>query len=473
MVFSSVNFLFAFLPALLVCYFAVPRRCRAIRNGVLLIFSLAFYACGGPKLLGLMLASIVVNYCGGRLSAPGKKCRKTCMVLTVVVNLGLLGYYKYANFFMENLFLLGLPVAIPNITLPIGVSFFTFQGMSYALDVYRGNAEAEKNPFRVALYIALFPQLVAGPIVRYTTVAGEIADRRESLSESGSGAVRFCQGLAKKMLLANALGQIADAAFGAGTLLTTSMAWLGAMAYTGQIYFDFSGYSDMAIGLGRVFGFHFLENFNYPYVSRSATEFWRRWHISLSTWFRDYVYIPLGGNRCGRRRQVRNILTVWLLTGMWHGAAWNFILWGLYYGLLLLGEKFLWGGILEKAPGVLRHLYALLLIVLGWTLFRSESLAGVGAMVAALFGSAPAGLWSGETLYYLSEFRWELLLAIPASLPVGVWVRGALERRERGGSRPASAALILGPRVLALGLFGLSVLSLLGSSFNPFIYFRF
>jgi alginate O-acetyltransferase complex protein AlgI len=251
------------------------------------------------------------------------------------------------------------------------------------------------------------------------------------------------------------------------------MAWLGAIAYTGQIYFDFSGYSDMAIGLGRVFGFHFLENFNYPYISRSATEFWRRWHISLSTWFRDYVYIPLGGNRCGRRKQVRNILVVWMLTGMWHGAAWNFILWGLYYGLLLLGEKFLWGGALERAPVALRHLYALLLIILGWTLFRSESLAGVGAMTAALFGSAPAGLWSGETLYYLSEFRWELLAAVPASLPIGVWVKGTLERRERDGSRPASAVLILGPRVLALGLFGLSVLSLLGSSFNPFIYFRF
>ena len=473
MVFSSMIFLFAFLPALLLCYFIIPRRLRGVRNAVLLAFSLGFYAWGGPKLLGLMLVSIAVNYAGGLLCRPGQRRRKLFMILTVAVNLGLLGYFKYAGFFLENLALLGLPIQVPNIILPIGISFFTFQGMSYALDVYRGEAAAEKSPLRVALYIALFPQLVAGPIVRYTTVAAEIADRRESAAECGGGAVRFCFGLAKKMLLANALGQIADAAFGAGDVLTTSMAWLGAIAYTGQIYFDFSGYSDMAIGLGQVFGFHFLENFNYPYVSKSITEFWRRWHISLSTWFRDYVYIPLGGNRCNVGKQVRNIAAVWLLTGMWHGAAWNFILWGGYYGALLLGEKFLWGRALEKAPGALRRFYALLLIVLGWTLFRAESLAAVGQMFAAMFGAAPAGLWSGETAYYLSEFRWELLVGVIAALPVKNRLEAALGRWEAHGSRLAAGTLAVAPRVLALGLFALSLVTLLSSSFNPFIYFRF
>ncbi len=473
MVFSSMIFLFAFLPALLVCYFLLPGRLRSVRNGVLLVFSLAFYAWGGPKLLWLMLASIAVNYCGGLLCAPGRTHRKLAVGAVVVANLLLLGYFKYTNFLFENLQFLGLPVTVPGVVLPIGISFFTFQGMSYVLDVYRGDAQREKNPLRVALYVALFPQLVAGPIVRYTTVAGEIRSRNESISEAGAGAVRFCFGLAKKMLLANALGQIADAAFSAGSLLTTSMAWLGALAYTGQIYFDFSGYSDMAIGLGRIFGFHFLENFNYPYVSRSATEFWRRWHISLSTWFRDYVYIPLGGSRCSRWKQVRNILIVWMLTGMWHGAAWNFILWGLYYALLLLGERYVWGEFMERLPAPIRHLYAMTAVVLGWVLFRAESLGTVGTMAAALFGAAPGGLWSGETVYYLSEFRWELLVAIPAALPMKIWLENVLKRRTANGSTAASAALVLLPRALALGLFALSFLQLLSSSFNPFIYFRF
>ena len=473
MVFSSMVFLFAFLPALLVCYFALPKKARGLRNGVLLIFSLAFYSWGGPKLLGLMAASIAMNYCGGLLTAPEKRGRKAYMVLTVALNLALLGYFKYAGFFMENLALLGLPVSVPQIVLPIGISFFTFQGMSYVLDVYCGNAGPEKNPLRVALYISLFPQLVAGPIVRYTTIADEIVRRNETLDEAAAGAVRFCFGLAKKMLLANALGQVADAAFAAGTLLTTSMAWLGAVAYTLQLYFDFSGYSDMAIGLGWMFGFHFLENFNYPYISRSATEFWRRWHISLSTWFRDYVYIPLGGNRCGTKRQIRNIAVVWLLTGLWHGAAWNFVLWGMYYGLLLLGEKFLWGKRLEQLPAALRHLYALLIITVGWVLFRAESLTQVISYVAAMFGAAPGGMTSGQTIYYLLEFRWELLLAIPAALPIKNWLNRALTRQQAHGSRLADATLVLAPKLMALGLFALSVVTLMSSSFNPFIYFRF
>ncbi len=474
MVFSSMTFLFGFLPVLLAFYFLLPQRFRRGRNGVLLVFSLLFYAWGGLRLLGLMAVSIAVNYCGGLLAAPGRRFRRWAMWGAVAVNLALLGWFKYAGFLAENLVLLGLPVEPPEVTLPIGISFFTFQGMSYVLDVYRGEAPAERSPLRVALYIALFPQLVAGPIVRYTTVAGEIASRRETAGDAADGGVRFCVGLAKKMLLANALGQVADAAFRSRTVLSTAMAWLGALAYTGQIYFDFSGYSDMAIGLGRVFGFHFLENFNYPYLSRSATEFWRRWHISLSSWFRDYVYIPLGGSRCGPARQAGNILAVWLLTGLWHGAAWNFLLWGLYYAALLLGERFLWGRALERAPAALRHGYALFFIVVGWVLFRAESLADVSLMLRALFGiSAPGGLGSGEALYYFKEFRWELLLAVPAALPLKGLLERRLNRRAREGSRPAAALLAWGPPALALALLALSAVKLVSSTFNPFIYFRF
>ena len=301
MVFSSVSFLVFFLPCLLVLYFTVPRRYRGARNFILLAFSLAFYACGGPKFLLLMLLSIVINYCCGLLAGPKHRpaVRKAGVTLAAVLGLGLLGWFKYAGFFGEMLHALMPFIPVPQVTLPIGISFFTFQGLSYVIDVFRDDAAVQRNPLKLALYISFFPQLVAGPIVRYTTVADEIDERHESVSEFSAGAVRFLFGLAKKMLLANAVAQIADAAFSAVSP-SVALAWLGAVAYTFQIYFDFSAYSDMAIGLGRMFGFHFLENFNYPYVSRSVTEFWRRWHISLSTWFRDYVYIPLGGNRCFR-----------------------------------------------------------------------------------------------------------------------------------------------------------------------------
>ncbi len=472
MVFSSISFLFVFLPLLLVLYFVIPARLRGGRNAVLLAFSLFFYGYGGPRFLLLMLASITINYVGGLLAADTQSRRRLWTVLVVCANLALLGWFKYAGFLAENLARVWTGLPVPQVTLPIGISFFTFQGLSYVLDVYRGDAKVERNPFRVALYISLFPQLVAGPIVRYTTVAGEIVQRRESLEEFSAGAVRFLFGLGKKMLLANQLGLLADQVYGTTPAnLTTALAWLGALAYTGQIYFDFSAYSDMAIGLGRMFGFHFLENFNYPYISKSVTEFWRRWHISLSTWFRDYVYIPLGGNRCARWKHVRNILIVWALTGFWHGAAWNFLCWGLYYAVLLLGEKFLWGRALEKAPAPLRHGYAMLFVVLGWVLFRAESLTYAAQFVSALFGGAAGGLTDGRTVYYLLQFRWELLLAIPAALPCKVWLQAALERRA---DRPwAEFLLTWAPKGLALGLFAFSFLKLVSSSFNPFIYFRF
>ena len=370
MVFSSVSFLVFFLPCLLVLYFMVPRRYRGARNFILLAFSLAFYACGGPKFLLLMLLSIVINYCCGLLAGSKHRptARKAGVTLAAVLGLGLLGWFKYAGFFGEMLHALMPFIPVPQVTLPIGISFFTFQGLSYVIDVFRDAAAVQRNPLKLALYISFFPQLVAGPIVRYTTVADEIDERHESVSEFSAGAVRFLFGLAKKMLLANAVAQIADAAFSAVSP-SVALAWLGAVAYTFQIYFDFSAYSDMAIGLGRMLGFRFLENFNYPFLADSITDFWRRWHISMGTWFRDYVYIPLGGNKGGLAKQLRNIAIVWLLTGFWHGASWNFVLWGVYFGVLLVAEKLFLLRWLKKLPNPLRHIYALVLVTMSWTFF--------------------------------------------------------------------------------------------------------
>ena len=461
MVFSSYTFLFYFLPPLLILYYLIPRRSLGGRNLVLLAFSLFFYFAGGPRHLPLMLLSIAINYVGGLLCA---KRRRWALVLTMAVNLGLLGWFKYAGFVGENLRALGLPLSVPEVVLPIGISFFTFQGMSYVIDVYRGDTPPAKNPLQVALYIALFPQLVAGPIVRYTTVAEELVSRRETFDDFAAGALRFSFGLAKKMLLANNLSLMADEAFSTAPI-GAAAAWLGAIAYTGQIYFDFSGYSDMAIGLGRMFGFHFEENFNYPYLSKSVTEFWRRWHMSLSGWFRDYVYIPLGGSRAGTAKQVRNILLVWTLTGLWHGAAWNFLLWGLYFGVLLLGEKFWWGKALERAPSPLRHLYAMVIVVLGWVLFRCEGLSAVGSYLGAMLGLSGGG-W-GQALYFLRQYGVFLAVGVVASLPVKDALRAALQRRK------AERTIQWGSALAGLALLGLSFLQLISSTANPFIYYRF
>ncbi len=459
MVFSSYIFLFLFFTTLLALYFLLPARFREGRNLVLLLFSLFFYFCGGPKYLSLMLFSIAVNYLSGLL-VQGK--RRWALLFGMVANLALLGWFKYAVFFAENLKALGIPLTIPHVVLPVGISFFTFQGMSYVIDVYRGEAVPEKNPLRLALYISLFPQLVAGPIVRYTTVAEELRCRRESFDEFAAGAMRFCFGFAKKMLLANNLGLMADTAFSASSL-SAPAAWLGALAYTGQIYFDFSGYSDMAIGLGRIFGFHFEENFNYPYIARSITEFWRRWHMSLSGWFKDYVYIPLGGSRCSRAKQIRNIFVVWLLTGFWHGAAWNFILWGLWFALLLLGERYVWKNVLAKLPRALQHGYAMLLVLFSWVLFRCESLGAVGRYLSAMFGFG--GGDQGLAIYFIKQYGVYLMIGIVASLPIKDALEKKLQHRE--------GLLAWGSALLALLLLALSFLQLISSTFNPFIYYRF
>ena len=358
---------------------------------------------------------------------------------------------------------------VPQIVLPIGISFFTFQGLSYVIDVYRGDARCQKNPLYVALYVALFPQLVAGPIVRYTTVEEEIVQRNESLEEFSQGVVRFLFGLGKKMLLANAMGEIADGVFAQSPeTMALSLAWVGAAAYTFQIYFDFSAYSDMAIGLGRMFGFHFLENFNYPYISKSIAEFWRRWHISLATWFRDYVYIPLGGSRCSMGRNIRNMAVVWLLTGLWHGAAWTYVTWGGMMLVLLAGEKYCWGRGLSRLPGPVQHLYTIVLVMFSMVMFRSS---GIGYGLS--YFQSMAGLGGrpdGQAVYYLLEYWPEWIACVLASLPVKVWAQRSLERRE--GLLPA-LTLEWGPKLAALGLLGLSYTKLATGSFNPFIYFQF
>lgn len=472
MVFSSLEFLLGFLPCLLVIYFIIPAKVRWLRNLVLLAFSLFFYQWGAHQLVLLMVASILVNYLGGLMAGrrDHPASAKFGVWFAAVLGLGLLGWFKYAGFLAQTICDLGFAIPVPHITLPIGISFFTFQGLSYVIDVYRGDAPTQKNPLDVALYVALFPQLVAGPIVRYTTVMEDITHRRETLDEFAAGVTRFCFGLAKKMVIANAMGQIADGVFNqTAANLDPGLAWVGALAYTFQIYFDFSAYSDMAIGLGRMFGFHFLENFNYPYISKSVTEFWRRWHISLSTWFRDYVYIPLGGNRCVKWKHVRNITVVWLLTGLWHGAAWTFILWGVWFCLLLLGEKFLWGGVLNKTPALVRHGYTMLAVVISWVLFRSVDLPQAWAYLGAMFGQTTGLAQDGQAAYYLLEYWPEWLLAIVASMPVKGWLQ---EKLKQGGNL-GQTILIWAPKGLALGLLGLSYLKLVTSSFNPFIYFQF
>ena len=404
MVFSSLPFLFFYLPVVLLIYKLTPLK---LRNLFLLLASLFFYGWGEPVYILIMFLSTAVDYTHGMLverwRSDDRKAR-LAVASSVFFNLAILVFFKYWDFIAGNVnALTGLNLPIFGIPLPIGISFYTFQTMSYTIDVYRQSAPVQRNVITFGAYVTLFPQLIAGPIIQYKTVAEQLVSRTENLEKFVSGVRRFTVGLAKKVLLANAIGELWDQAL-ASQSLTVAGAWLGLAAYAFQIYFDFSGYSDMAIGLGRMFGFHFEENFNYPYLSKSVTEFWRRWHMSLSGWFRDYVYIPLGGSRAGTAKQVRNILLVWTLTGLWHGAAWNFLLWGLYFGVLLLGEKFWWGKALERAPSPLRHLYAMVIVVLGWVLFRCEGLSAVGSYLGAMFGLS-GGAGEREGTFVEAEVR--------------------------------------------------------------------
>ncbi|MEG2570064.1 MAG: MBOAT family O-acyltransferase [Clostridia bacterium] len=466
MVFSSVGFLFFFLPATLLAYFAVPKRFRAARNVVLLLASLAFYAYGEFKFTLLLIGSILLNYAFGLLIARTVRAARAALILGIIANLGILIYFKYSGFLVENLnALTGAAFAIPKIMLPLGVSFFTFQGLSYIFDIYSKRAQAQINPLNVALYIAMFPKLVLGPIVRFSDIQNEIVNRRECRTDIASGTYRFIFGLGKKVILSNTIAGVANTVFAmAPADMSVALAWIGAIAYMLQIYFDFSGYSDMAIGLGRIFGFHFAENFNFPYIARSITDFWRRWHISLSSWFRDYVYIPLGGNRVGQARLVVNILVVWLLTGIWHGAAWNFIVWGLYFGVLLLIEKFFLLKHISRAPRVIQHIYALILVLVGWVLFRAPDIGYALSYVKAMAGFGAAGLWDAQCVYMLVQYGLVFAIGIIFAMPVSRAIGDKLRNR---------ALFYHGRNVCAAVLLVLSVIYMVNSSFNAFIYFRF
>ncbi|WP_372632786.1 MBOAT family protein [Cohnella sp.] len=467
MVFSSLLFLFLFLPVVLLLYYCSPWR---IRNLVLFLTSLVFYAWGEPVYIVLMLVSTLTDYGFGRLlDGPklGPAKRKAVVAASIAVNLALLSYFKYADFLIGNLNgWLGTDIPLTELALPIGISFYTFQSMSYIVDIYRGTAKAQRNWIDFATFVALFPQLVAGPIVHYKAVSEQLRSRKVDAAMFAEGVRRFVTGLAKKVLLANNIGLLwhTISAADAGTLPVMT-AWLGIIAFAFQIYFDFSGYSDMAIGLGLMFGFRFNENFNKPYAAQSITDFWRRWHISLSTWFRDYVYIPLGGNRKGPSNQLRNILIVWTLTGIWHGASWNFLLWGLYFGVILIFEKWIGLSLLERSPRWVRHLYAALLILVGWVLFAFEDLPEVGRYLAAMFGLAGQPLWNGETMYF--AYTNAILLAV---LTVAALPYGKLRRLAADGLGGTGDAL----RMVGCGaLFLLSVSYLVDATFNPFLYFRF
>ena len=466
MVFSSLEFLSLFLPAVFALYFLCPVR---FRNGLLLIASLFFYAWGEPLYVTVMLASITLNYVLGLLlgKAQSPGARKGVLAAGVSLNLLLLGVFKYGNFAIENVNgIFGTAIPALKLSLPIGISFFTFQAMSYVIDVYRGKAAVQKNPFSFGLYISLFPQLIAGPIVRYSTVEAEINHRTSDFASAARGIRRFVSGLAKKVILANGVGAIFTSLLANGAALPALPAWIAALSYAFQIYFDFSGYSDMAIGLGLIFGFHFEENFNYPYVSKSITEFWNRWHISLSTWFKEYLYIPLGGNRKGKLKQVRNIFIVWLLTGLWHGAAWNFILWGVYYGCLLLLEKFVLGKALKKLPAALQHVYALVIVLFGWVLFAFDDVKRLPAFFGSMFGAN--GLLAADTPYFLLKNALFFVLCAAACLPVWKSLGEKWQAKHESGK-----AFFAAETLWYVLLFLLSVASLVEGSYNPFIYFRF
>lgn len=461
MVFSSILFLFYFLPATLLLYFIVPKR---LKNTVLFLVSLVFYAWGEPVYIVIMLFSTVFDYVNGLLLQRfdnSEKKRKAVVIVAVVGNLLILSFFKYSDFLIQNLNQIAhLNLPLLNLALPIGISFYTFQTMSYTIDVYRRQAPVQKNIISFGAYVTMFPQLIAGPIVRYGTIAEQLVSRNENYDKFSEGLVRFCAGLGKKVLLANNIGFLWDSVK-ALPELSAMTAWLGIIAFAFQIYFDFSGYSDMAIGLGKMFGFEFMENFNYPYISKSITEFWRRWHISLGTWFREYVYIPLGGNRVNLSRMYLNLLIVWFLTGLWHGASWNFAIWGLYYGVVLILEKTFLLKLLEKLPKAVQHVYTLVLVLIGWVFFSFENMGEGMAYLKAMFGAN--GFMDTHFLYYLTSYLPVLVVLVIACLP---------KPRELIQKYCSGKAYIIIP-ILAVIVFIVSTAYLVDSTYNPFLYFRF
>ncbi|MCR4905517.1 MAG: MBOAT family protein [Clostridiales bacterium] len=479
MLFSSLIFVSLFFPLFFALYYLLPKR--SLKNALLLVFSLFFYAWGRVVYLPLILAASLIGWGGGlaigRFREKNRNgCAKASLIVSLVLLLGLLGVFKYAGFFVENLNLLAhLELPVPEIVLPIGISFYTFQILSYVADVYRGDVAAQKNLGLVMVYLCAFPQLIAGPVVRYKTVEEELTGREVTRDDVYAGLRRFVTGLGKKVLIANVAAVAADGIFGyEPSSCGTVAAWIGALAYTIQIYFDFSGYSDMAIGMGRMMGFHYLENFNDPYTAVSVTDFWRRWHISMSSFFRDYVYIPLGGNRVSKPRWVFNIAVVWMLTGLWHGAAWTFVLWGVYYGVFLVLERLLWGKKIAGIP-VLNRLYTLLIVVIGWVIFRSESLTYAFGMLRAMFGGY--GLGSGTVTWGMILERSGVNVLFILAMIAGIVLSTGIGRRlaERREQLPVNRRTVweTAACVLSAIVFVLSVVSIASGSYNPFIYFQF
>lgn len=464
MVFSSLVFLFAYLPITLLIYYLVPRQGR---NIFLFIINLVFYGWGEPKLVLLMVFNIFFNYMGGWLVDKYRqdaKKKKLFLILTCILDIGILAVFKYTGMITETLNLLPfLNIPTLEISLPIGISFYTFQTMSYVIDVYRDDAPVSKNFINFGTYVALFPQLIAGPIVRYKDVAYQLTHRRETLDQFTTGVKLFMVGLGKKVLIANQMGNLTTSVFATTDENGVLGTWIGIIAYTFQIYFDFSGYSDMACGLGNMLGFEFLKNFNYPYISKSITEFWRRWHISLSTWFKEYVYIPLGGNRKGTKRQIINLLIVWGLTGLWHGASWNFLLWGLYFGLLLILEKFVLKKLLDKLPSVIQHIYSLFFVIIGWGIFYFTDIKQLGSFFADLFNFSN-GIIGSQALTLLLSYLPILIVAAIASTPLGSKIYNRFKDTK---------SIWIPEFLFCVIILAISTASLVNQSYNPFLYFRF
>lgn len=466
MVFSSIPFIFFFLPIFLILYYLVPFK---VKNIILLIFSLIFYAWGEPIYILLMVFSSIVDYTNGLLlkKTDNKRKRKLILIESIIVNLGLLGFFKYSDFLIENInSLFNLDIGLLNLPLPIGISFFTFQTMSYTIDVYRKEVKPEKNFLNFMCYVSMFPQLIAGPIVRYETVHKELHDREISINNFANGFVRFLEGLFKKVIIANTLGAL---------FLEISTSWfdysgltlfLGLLAYSFQIFFDFSGYSDMAIGIGKMLGFNYLENFNYPYISKSITEFWRRWHISLSTFFRDYVYIPLGGSRCSTLKNIRNIFVVWFLTGFWHGASWNYLLWGVYFGVILLLEKFVLKNFLEKLPNFLKHTYSIILILIGWLIFAFEDMSFLTHYTKRMIGLDGA-FFGNDFIFFLKNYLIIFIIAGIFSTPLFKLIKEKIEKSKNKGIYYTIMFISY------LVLFIITISFLVSDTYNPFLYFRF
>lgn len=468
MLFSSIVFLFSFLPAVMILYYLLPVR---FRNVILLLASLVFYAWGEPVYLFLMLLSILFNYFSGldiARNLQDKRAAKRSLVFNLIINLAVLGFFKYEGFVLDTLNgILPVHISYHALPLPIGISFYTFQILSYIIDVYRGNVKVQTNLPNFALYVTMFPQLIAGPIVQYADVDEQLASREVSRTKFGEGSMYFIRGLAKKVLLANTSGMIFTEVSGlAKGNIAVMKAWLGAFAYMFQIYFDFSGYSDMAIGLGKMFGFEFNMNFNYPYVSKSITEFWRRWHISLSSWFRDYVYIPLGGNRVSKIKHIRNLLIVWFLTGLWHGAAWNFVAWGLYYGVILIIEKYLLSPVLDRLPDIVRHIYSIVLVVIGWVLFFSSSFGQAADYIRVMFGAGAHGFADRESMYLLTSNLILWLILIFGSTPLVHFRYEHMLRTKKWNTTIINS-------VVYAALFIVCIAYLVTETYNPFLYFRF